>query len=166
MNNTLFSNRLTRSLEKLQRAPARLRPWLLSRTLGKVVPFVGTAGLEFLKLEPGRVEIHIDNRKHVQNHIHGVHAAAMALLAETATGFVVGMSIPDDKLPLMKSMKIDYNRRAQDGLTAVARLTGEQIRQIQTAEKGEVTVSVHVKDASRAEPIQCEMVWAWVPMKK
>ena len=100
-----FSNRLIRNLDKLQRAPALLRPLLLNRTLGRVVPLVGTAGLQFLKLEPGRVELYINNRKHVQNHIQGVHAAAMALLAETATGFVVGMSIPDDKLPLIKSMK-------------------------------------------------------------
>ncbi len=131
----IFSNRLIRNLEKLQRLPAMLRPWMLNRTLGKVVPFVGTAGLQFLKLESGRVELHINNRKHVQNHIHGVHAAAMALLAETATGFVVGMSIPDDKLPLMKSMKVDYTKRAEGGLTAVATLTDEQIRQIQTTEK-------------------------------
>jgi acyl-coenzyme A thioesterase PaaI-like protein len=162
----IFSNRLTRNLEKLQRVPAPLRPFFLNRTLGKVVPFVGTAGLQFLKLEPGRVELHINNRKHVQNHIHGVHAAAMALLAETATGFVVGMSIPDDKLPLMKSMQINYTKRAQGGLTAVATLNDEQIRQIQTTEKGEVTVNVKVIDESGVEPIQCEMIWAWVPLKK
>ncbi|MGB8856923.1 MAG: DUF4442 domain-containing protein [Burkholderiales bacterium] len=160
------SNRLTRNLDKLQRVPAMLRPWLMNRSLGKVVPFVGTAGLQFLKLESGRVELHINNRKHVQNHIHGVHAAAMALLAETATGFVVGMSIPDDKLPLMKSMKIDYTKRAQGGLTAVATLTDEQIRQIQAADKGEVTVSVKVVDEAGVEPIQCEMIWAWIPAKK
>jgi acyl-coenzyme A thioesterase PaaI-like protein len=162
----VFSNRLTLNLEKLQRVPAKLRPFFLNRTLGNVVPFVGTAGLQFLKLEPGRVELHINNRKHVQNHIHGVHAAAMALLAETATGFVVGMSIPDEKLPLMKSMKIDYTKRAQGGLTAVATLTDEQIRQIQTTEKGDVLVNVKVIDESGVEPIQCEMVWAWVPVKK
>lgn len=161
-----FSNRLIRNLDKLQRAPALLRPLLLNRTLGRVVPLVGTAGLQFLKLEPGRVELYINNRKHVQNHIQGVHAAAMALLAETATGFVVGMSIPDDKLPLIKSMKIDYTKRAEGGLTAVATLTDEQIRQIQTTEKGDVTVSVKVIDESGVEPIQCEMVWAWVPVKK
>jgi acyl-coenzyme A thioesterase PaaI-like protein len=161
-----FTNRLTRNLDKLQRVPVAMRPFFLNRTLGKIVPFVGTAGLQFLKLEPGRVELHINNRKHVQNHIYGVHAAAMALLAETATGFVVGMSIPDDKLPLMKSMKVDYTRRAEGGLTAVATLTDEQIRQIQTTEKGDVTVNVKVVDDSGVEPIQCEMVWAWVPAKK
>jgi acyl-coenzyme A thioesterase PaaI-like protein len=161
-----FTNRLTRNLAKLQRVPAALRPFFLNRSLGKVVPFVGTAGLQFLKLEPGRVELHINNRKHVQNHIQGVHAAAMVLLAETATGFVVGMSIPDDKLPLMKSMKIDYTKRAQGGLTAVATLTDEQIRQIQTLDKGDVMVNVKVVDESGVEPVQCEMIWAWVPVKK
>ena len=41
----------------------------------------------------------IAHRRKVQNHIGGVHATATALLAETATGMVVGMNLPDEKLP-------------------------------------------------------------------
>ena len=35
----------------------------------------------------------------VQNHIKGVHACAMALLAESATGAVFGMNVPDSAIP-------------------------------------------------------------------
>jgi len=72
------------------------------------VPFVGTARLQVETLEPERAILSVENKRRVQNHIDGVHAAAMALLAETATGFVVGMNLPDDTLPLLKSMHIDY----------------------------------------------------------
>jgi hypothetical protein len=34
---------------------------------------------------------------------------------------------------------------------------------ITTMDKGEVTVPVTITDESGGEPIQCEMVWAWVP---
>jgi len=89
----------------------------------------------------------------------------MALLAETATGFVVGMNLPDDKLPLIKSLKVDYQKRTKGDMRAVATLSNEQIQLIRTTPKGEVLVPVVVTDESGQEPIQCEMLWAWVPKK-
>ena len=90
----------------------------------------------------------------------------MVLLAETATGFCVGMNVPDDKLPLIKSMKVDFVRRAVGGLTAVASLQPEQIALMRSQDKGEVTVPVVITDESGQQPIQAEMVWAWVPKQK
>ena len=65
----------------------------------------------------------------------GIHAAAMALLAESASGFLVGMNVPDDKLPLIKTMKIDYLKRAQGDLTAIATLEAGQIEQIRQQDR-------------------------------
>ena len=70
----------------------------------------------------------------------------MALLAESASGFLVGMNVPDDKLPLIKTMKIDYLKRAQGDLTAIATLEAGQIEQIRQQDKGEVRVAVLVSD--------------------
>lgn len=159
-------NQLARTVAKLKRVPAGLRPWLTSLMLGKVVPLVGTAGLRFEEITPERVVVSIRNRKPVQNHIKGVHAAGMALLAETATGFCVGMNVPDDKLPLIKTMKVDYLKRAVGNLRAVAQLRPEQLALIRTQDKGEVTVPVTITDDSGQSPIQCEMLWAWVPKKR
>ncbi len=159
-------NQLARTVAKLDRVPAGLRPWLTSLMLGKVVPMVGTASLRFEEVTPARIVVSIRNRKPVQNHIKGVHAAAMALLAETATGFCVGMNLPDDKLPLIKTLKVDYLKRAVGDMKAVAQLRPEQIQQILTQDKGDVTVPVVITDQSGQEPIQAEMVWAWVPKQR
>ena len=148
------------------RLPQGLRTWATSFALGRVVPLVGTAGLRYEEITPQRVVVRIRNQRKVQNHIQGVHAAAMALLAETATGFCVGMNLPDDKLPLIKTMKIDYVRRSQGDMVAAASLRPEQVQQILSQDKGEVTVPVTITDASGQEPIQAEMVWAWVPKKR
>lgn len=156
-------NQLSRTLARFQGLPFGLRPALMSFLLGHVVPFVGTASLRFDEVGPQRVVVTIRNRRKVQNHIKGVHAAAMALLAETATGFCVGMNLPDDKLPLIKSLKVDYLKRSQGDMTATASLRPEHIEQILTQDKGEVTVPVSITDEGGGEPIQCEMVWAWVP---
>ena len=105
-------------------------------------------------------------KRQVQNHIKGVHAAAMTLLAETATGMVVGMNVRDDCLPLAKELKVAFKKRAQGALRAVATLTVEQRALMQQSDKGEVQVQVTVTDETGAEPVQCEFTWAWIPSSR
>src|SRR3546814_5363711 len=113
----------------------------------------GTGGLRFEKLDASEAIVVIRNRRAVQNHIGGVHAAAMALLAETATGAVFGMNVPDDRLPLLKAMHIDYQRRARGALRATATLSTAQRARIAADEKGELVVPVQVEDESGEAPI-------------
>ena len=159
-------NRLQRVLNPIEKLPGPVRTKARSMAIGKVVPFVGTADLVCEALGPDGGVFTIANKKKVQNHISGVHAAAMALLAETATGLTLGVHVPDDKLPLLKSMHIDYVKRAQGDLRAEAKLTLEQIERVHTEPKGSVNVAVTVTDESGSEPIKCEMIWAWIPKKK
>jgi acyl-coenzyme A thioesterase PaaI-like protein len=162
----MTDSRLARRLGQLDRAPAFLRPWLRDRVLGRAVPLVGTARLHFERIGPDGVVISIANRRSVQNHIGGVHAAAMALLAETATGFCLGWHLPDDRLPLIKSLQVEFQRRTQGDLRAQASLTPDQIARIISEPKGELVVPVDVRDASGEPPIRCTMLWAWVPRNR
>ncbi|HNC04014.1 MAG TPA: DUF4442 domain-containing protein [Agitococcus sp.] len=153
---------IKRVVESSKWLPANIRATVISKIFGKVVPYVGTSGLLYEEITPERVVVSIKNQRKVQNHINNVHAAAMALLAETATGFVVGMNLPDDKLPLIKSLKVSYYKRTQGDMRAVATLSAEDIARIEREPKGEVLVPVIVTDESGGEPIKCEMLWAWV----
>jgi uncharacterized protein (TIGR00369 family) len=162
----MAANRLSRTLAPLDRLPVGLRTAARSFLLGRIVKFVGTAGLRVEELTAARAVVTIANRTRVQNHIGSVHAAAMALLAETASGFVVGMNVPDERVPVIKSLQLDYRKRATGALRAVATLTDEQRAQIAAQEKGEVDVTVHVSDEAGIEPIECRMLWAWTPKKR
>ncbi|NMZ70490.1 protein of unknown function [Pseudomonas peli] len=162
----MSSNRLSRIVGKIQQLPTALQSPALSLLFGSQVKFAGTAKVRVHTLTQQQAVMSIANKRKVQNHIKGVHAAAMALLAESATGFLVGMNVPDDKLPLIKSLKVDYLKRATGSLRAVASLTPEQIQAIHTQEKGEVLVAVTVTDEAGIQPIQCEMLWAWVSKKR
>ncbi|WP_437593772.1 hotdog fold domain-containing protein [Sorangium sp. So ce1000] len=155
-------NFIARALAPLQALPSFLRTRAQTVLFQRMVPFTGTAGIQFDEVRTDRVAIRLANGRRVRNHIGGVHAAAAGLLAETATGFVVAINLPDDKLPLLRSMKIGYTRRAQGGLRAVATLTPEQRQSFLDQPKGDVAVSVTVTDESGASPMECEFVWAWV----
>jgi acyl-coenzyme A thioesterase PaaI-like protein len=163
---TARPNRLARTLAKLDLVPAPLRQHARNFVLRRAVPFTGTARLDFAVMTPEKVEIAIANERRVQNHIQGVHAAAMTLLAETATGMVVGMNVRDDALPLAKELRVQFKRRTQGDMRAVAALTQQQRQLMQSQDKGEVVVPVTVTDASGEAPIVCEFIWAWVPAKK
>jgi acyl-coenzyme A thioesterase PaaI-like protein len=157
---------LARSVAALDSLPEALRSRLVTFGFTRKVRFAGTASIAFETLAQDRAVLHLENRRKVQNHIGGIHAAAMALLAETATGAVLGMNLPDEQLPLFKSMHIDYVRRAQGDLRAEAALTPEMRQRIATEPKGDLMVPVKVTDSAGEEPIKCQMTWAWVPKKK
>ncbi len=159
-------NKLARSIAAVSKLPAPIRGAALTAVVGNVVPFVGTAGLVVEELTEERAVISVKNRRKVRNHIGGVHAAAMTLIAETASGFVVGMNVPDDKAPVVKRLGVEFKRRAKGGLRAVAELTEEQRRAMIETPKGEVDVKVTVIDESGAEPLVATMIWAWTPKKR
>ncbi|MEP6588299.1 MAG: DUF4442 domain-containing protein [Polaromonas sp.] len=156
-------NRLERQLDRLQDVPAFARTWYQGVVLRRAVPFTGTAGLDFLQMGRERVEIGLKNEKKVQNHIGGIHASAMNLLAETATGMVVGMNVRDDCIPLARELKMVFRKRATGSMRAVATLTAAQQALMQASDKGEVSVAVTVTDEAGVEPVECEFTWAWIP---
>ncbi|MGE8571457.1 MAG: DUF4442 domain-containing protein [Acinetobacter amyesii] len=155
-------NRLNKLVKASSKLPKGIQSRLLSRAFGRVVPMVGTAKIQYQHVSPERVEVSIANHKAMQNHIGQVHACAMALIAETATGFVTAMNVPDSAIVLIKSFKVDFKRPTQGGMKAIATLTPEQQQQMQSTEKGETLVQVLVTDETGEAPIQCEMLWAWV----
>ena len=156
-------NRLQRQLERLSEVPAFARPWYRNIVLRRAVPFIGTAGIKFVDLSPERVEVTLANERKVQNHLQGIHASAVNLLAETATGMVVGMNVRDDCLLLAKEIKMAFKKRATGALRAVAVLTPEQRAALQASDKGEINVSVVVTDEAGISPVECEFIWAWIP---
>jgi acyl-coenzyme A thioesterase PaaI-like protein len=159
-------NRLGRMVRLCRKLPRAWQGAAITRLFNGAVRFAGTAGIRIVAADFERAEMRLDNRRKVRNHIGGVHAAATALLGESVTGLVFGLNVPDDKLPLLKAMEVDYLRRANGGLTAVAHLSDAQIEQIRTTEKGEVAVAVTITDDDGERPVEARYLWAWVPKKR
>ncbi|SDE26410.1 Acyl-coenzyme A thioesterase PaaI, contains HGG motif [Paracidovorax valerianellae] len=153
-------------LEQLDDVPKFLRPWVRNLVLRRAVPFTRTARVEFIEMSPNRVEVRLPNEHRVQNHIGGIHASAMNLLAETATGMAIGLNVRDDCLPLAKNLKMVFRQRATGAMRAVAVLTDAQREALRDTDKGEMQVQVTVTDEAGIEPVECEFTWAWVPSSR
>jgi len=162
-----ISNQFTKLLSVTKYLPASARSSILSKAFGKVVPYVGTTGICYETVEPNQVVVSLNNNKSVQNHIGSIHAVAITLLAETATGFILGLNLPSDRILLIKSYSVNFYRPIKKGqIAAVASLSDEQRLDILNTPKGEMIIPCVIHDResdSERDPIVVEMTWAWVP---
>ncbi|MDN3397952.1 DUF4442 domain-containing protein [Psychrobacter sp. APC 3426] len=168
-NSTLkpISNQFTKLLSVTKYLPAGARSSILSKAFGKVVPYVGTTGVYYETVEPNQVVVSLNNSKAVQNHIGSIHAVAITLLAETATGFILGLNLPSDRVLLIKSYSVNFYRPIKKGqIAAIATLSDEQRLDILNTPKGEMIIPCVIHDResdSERNPIVVEMTWAWIP---
>jgi len=162
----MATNSLSSIVNKISAQPKEISSLQLSSMFGETVKFFGRAGIQVESLNINNAVLRLENNETVQNHIGGIHAAATALLGESATGFLVGMHVPDDRIPLLKSMNINYISRADGDLKAISSLTETQISDIKNTDKGETAVKVVITDSTGNNPVDAEFIWAWVPKKK
>ncbi|MEC8442788.1 MAG: DUF4442 domain-containing protein [Pseudomonadota bacterium] len=159
-------NRLNKVMNTLARLPAGWQPAVRSLIIGKIIPFAGTAGCRVEVLTNHECRVVLKNRRKVGNHIGTVHAAAMALVAESATGFVAAMNVPDSRVLVIRSMELTYLKRTKGDLTATATLSDDDLKRLTTEEKGDIAVPVVLRDSEGTESVTATMIWAWTPKRK
>ena len=129
------------------------------------VPFVKTSKIHYEKVSAQEWIAHVPNEPEVHNHLQQVHAGAMMTLAESVAVTMMGMNLPPDRLPLVKSLSAQFVRRSSGKIRAIARLTDEQLHLIKTEPKGEVTIEVDVRDETDEVPVVITVVPAWTMRK-
>ena len=152
--------RRVRKIEALP-LPRALRKRLVSFGAGLAVPYLRTSSVHFQSVAPERVTLSLRNRRKVQNHMKSVHASAMFLLAEAATGTVLLANLPDGALFSTTRSEVEYRVKAVGALQAVATLSPEQQRLVREQEKGKLTVPVVLTDAEGKQPAFFSIEWSW-----
>ncbi len=158
-------NRLNKVMNNIARFPTGMQPAVRSFLIGKIIPFAGTAGCRVEVLTNNECRVVLKNRRKTGNHIGTIHAAAMALVAESATGFVCAMNVPDNRVLVIRSMELTYLKRTKGQLTAVASLSDEQVSRLKDEEKGDISVPVILTDSEGTESVTATMIWAWTPKR-
>ena len=94
---------------------------VFSRVLGGYVPYSGSIGACVQILEPGRCVATLRERRALRNHLHSVHAMALANLGELVTGLALMNSLPDNTRGILTAFSVDYLKKARGLLTAECR---------------------------------------------
>jgi acyl-coenzyme A thioesterase PaaI-like protein len=157
-------NPFRRIAERYADMPAALRRPLVTNAVGATIPFVDTAGCFVDAYTPHRVAVRLDNEARLRNHLGGLHAAALALLAETATGLVVALNVPDGSSPLLRSIDVSFDEFARDAVQADATLSDEEGAQIRARPLGQIEVAVRLTAPNADAPlVSGTLTWAWLP---
>lgn len=157
------ANRFLRLVRRVRALPVprSLQQRALSYAAGLAVPYLATSSVELLEVDAGEAVLALRNRRKVQNHMKGVHASAMFLLAEAATGVVLSANLPDGSRFATTHIEIDYKQKAVGDLKAIARLTPEQRHMIAHEERGRLRVPVTLTDARGEEPATFIIEWSY-----
>ena len=93
--------------------------WLLTKGLNTMVPFNGPHKFKVQDIGSHHLEIHLPYRKKNLNHLKGIHACAMATLAEVSSGFLL-ISVLDPKKYrlILQRLEMDYHYQAKTGVKA------------------------------------------------
>lgn len=119
--------------------------WLFSRIVCAKAPYFGTIAPRFRRLEPGRCEAEIRDRRAVHNHIGTVHAIALCNLAELVGGVMTDASLPPGMRWIPKGMQVQYLKKATGTLRGIATPTVPFV----VANAGyDLPVNVDVRDAA------------------
>ncbi|HIO92509.1 MAG TPA: DUF4442 domain-containing protein [Leucothrix mucor] len=93
--------------------------WLFNRLLSRAVPYSGSIHPEIQKLTPGFVEVCIKDRRKVRNHLHCIHAIALANLGELASGLAMLSALPHSTKAIVTHIEMEYLKKARGKLTAI-----------------------------------------------
>ncbi len=96
--------------------------WFFARLVCRKAPYFATIKPRVLELAPGIARFSMKKRRGVENHIGSVHAIAMANLCELAAGLATEVTIPATRRWIPRGMTIEYLKRADTGVVAMARL--------------------------------------------
>jgi uncharacterized protein (TIGR00369 family) len=133
---------------------------IFSRIICFKAPYFGSIRPRFEEFRPGYARVSMPKRRAVTNHIGTVHAIAMCNLAELAAGTMTEISIPPTMRWLPKGMSVEYVKKAQTGVEAIAS-AGE----IAEGPAREVPVSVDIRDAA-GETVCRAVIAMWVSPRR
>jgi acyl-coenzyme A thioesterase PaaI-like protein len=89
--------------------------------LGLRVPYTGSLGASVVSLAPGCCEVKLRDARRLRNHLHSIHAMALANLGEMATGLALVNGLPKDARAILTGFSIDYLKKARGTLLAQCR---------------------------------------------
>lgn len=138
---------------------------VLNRMLSRMIPFNRPHGFAIAELGDDYLKVRLPYRRNNFNHIKGLHACALATLAEFTTGFMLIRKLDARKYRLiMKKLEMSYHYQGKSDATARFEVTeswlNEKVfRPLQTNEAVEVLCEVMLYDAEQNHLATGSVCW-------
>ena len=124
------------------------------------IPYTGSMSARVLELRPGFAKVSIRDRRRLRNHLRSVHAIALANLVEYTGNLALACGLPDDARFIVKSIQVDYLKKARGMITGVcdAPIVTNSIKQ-------EITLDVALLNGSQEKVAHGRLLTQTGPVK-
>jgi len=130
--NETMSNEAPSSL--LARSKQSLAINLLTRFVGKNIPFATRNGFEVLEYRPGYIKVGIPLKPN-KNHFNAMYAGALYTVAELPGGILCLLNFDPEYYPTLAEMRMRYLKPAKSDVTIEFTLSKDELARIQAEAK-------------------------------
>jgi acyl-coenzyme A thioesterase PaaI-like protein len=128
--------------------------------MGWMAPYTGSMGARIVDLGPGYAKWTLRDRRKVRNHLASIHAVALVNLAEVTTGTAMLAGLPPGVRGIVRSLSIEYVKKARGTLTAECRCDPPGVDA-----DTEYTVKTDIRDAAGDVVASAAVVWKLSPAR-
>ncbi len=103
--------------------------WVLNHFLAWVIPFNRPHGFRLLEIGDDKVRSSAPYRRKNHNHVRGIHACAIATIAEFSAGFLLLSKLdPAQYRLVMSKLEVEYFYQAKENIIAQSMLNDDAFR--------------------------------------
>lgn len=144
---------------------SRLHLWLLNRLLSRMIPFNAGHDYTVTRFDDEEVRVTLPLKRRNLNHIRGLHACALATLAEFTTGFRLLTKLDSGKFRIiMERIEMEYFYQGKTDAFASCRTDDQWVRErvlkpLQQSDSVVVECEIEIHDASRNHLCTGRVFW-------
>ncbi|MDP3481535.1 MAG: DUF4442 domain-containing protein [Desulfoprunum sp.] len=144
---------------------SRLWLWLLNFVLGRLIPFNRPHGFRILELGEDFLLTTAPYRRKNHNHLRGIHACAIATVAEFSGGYLLLSRLDPQKYRLiMSKIEVDYVYQAKEAIVSesrleIARMKTEILDPLREQESVSFRIGSRIADVSGNPVAQAYTTW-------
>lgn len=154
---------LPRLIGKAKQSPLWL--YVLNFLMARIIPFNRPHKFSILEINEELIRTTAPYQRSNHNHIRGIHACAIATIAEFSAGFLLLTKLDPARYRLiMAKLDADYSYQAKEDIIAEAALSTERLREeviepLEEMESTTIVMTTVVRDISGNEVASVETTW-------
>ncbi|BDD88313.1 DUF4442 domain-containing protein [Desulfofustis limnaeus] len=139
--------------------------WVMNLVLAWIIPFNRPHGFRIAMISENRARSAASWRRVNRNHVRGIHACAIATVAEMSAGFLLLSRLDPGRYRLiMARLEVDYSYQAKDLIVSESELSDERLLQeviepLRSQEKVSIRMRSEVRDRSGNEIAIAHTTW-------